>query len=176
MKYTRDVKRLRRDMLIGQVVSALVSFMGLMPICLYINPALVGATDPQGYYHHHNWLIFGVGMLLFGIFSVIISTTWPRRLLWIWKNVRSQPMHLSIRIQEWSDSTDYEALLSANTDPEKTWSVSFYSPSWNVKDLQGTTTSAKVYFDPKSQRPAVIETTQGLLWAMASIDLGNCKI
>jgi hypothetical protein len=76
-------------------------------------------------------------------------------------------MQLSIRIRKSSDSTDYQAILSANSNPETAWHVTLYSPSWNVEDLQVTTTPAKVYFDPKSQRPAVIETERGLLWAMA---------
>jgi hypothetical protein len=76
-------------------------------------------------------------------------------------------MQLSIGIRKSSDSTDYQAILSANSNPETAWHVTLYSPSWNVEDLQVTTTPAKVYFDPKSQRPAVIETERGLLWAMA---------
>jgi hypothetical protein len=169
VKYTRDIRKLRWYMLVIQVISVLNVIFGILAISLYINPALSGTPlEQQGYYRGNTiWLIFGISFVIFGMFCVIGSITWTSRLLWIWKNVSPQPMQLSIRIKEWSDSTDYKAILSANANQEKNWYVSFYSPAWNVEDLQRTTISAKVYFDPKSQRPAVIETELGLLWVMA---------
>jgi hypothetical protein len=169
VKYTRDIRALRLYTLAGQVVSLLIIIFGILAISLYIDPALTGTPLRQHRYYHgeFGWLMFGISFVLLGVFFVIIGTKWSHRLLWIWKNVTPQPMQLSIRIQESSDSTDYQAILITNSSPEKAWHVSLYSPSWPVKNLQGTTTSAKVYFDPKSQRPAVIETEWGLLWAMA---------
>jgi hypothetical protein len=156
-------------MLATQAASALIIIFGILAIYLYIDPSLIGISLRQ---HRHYrgesiWLIFGISFVLFGILIIITSAKWSRRLRWIWKNVSPQPMQLSIRIQKRSDSTDYQAILSANSNPAKAWHVTLYNPSWHVEDLQGTTTLAKVYFDPKSQRPAVIETDYGLLWAMA---------
>jgi hypothetical protein len=169
VKYTRDIRALHRYMLAGQVVSVLVCLFGVLSLYLYVDPSLVGTPlKQQGYYRGESiWLIVGIAFILFGILFVIGYTKWSQRLLWIWKNVSPQPMNLSIRINKGMDSTNYQAVLSANSGQEKAWNVSLYSPSWNIKDLQGTTTPAKVYFDPQSQRPAVIETEQGLLWAMA---------
>lgn len=68
------------------------------------------------------------------------------------------------------DSTSYDAILRVEASGERDWIVGLYSPSWPLVDLQALqnpTIRAKVYFDPKSQRPAVIETELGLLWAMA---------
>ncbi len=169
MNYTRDIRSLRLQMLAAQVTSALIIIFGILAISLYIDPFLIGI--PLRQHRHYRgesiWLIFGISFVLFGILMVITSAKWSRRLRWVWKNVSPQSMQLSIRIQKRSDSTDYQAILSANSNPKKAWHVTLCSPSWHVEDLQGTTTSAKVYFDPKSQRPAVIETDYGLLWAMA---------
>jgi hypothetical protein len=166
VKYTRDIRALRLHMLVLQTVSVLIIIFGILAISLHINPTLIGTSLRQ---HHGGfiWLVFGISFVLFGTFFIIIGTKWLHRLLWIWKNVSPQQMQLSIRIRKSSDSTDYQAILSAYTNPETTWHVTLYSPSWNVEDLQVATTPAKVYFDPKSQRPAVMETEWGLLWAMA---------
>ncbi len=169
MKYTRDIRRLRLYTLAGQVASVLMIIFGILAISLYINPSLIGTPLRQHRYYRGEsvWLIFGISFVVFGSFFAIISAYWSRRLLWIWKNVSPQLMQLSIRIKKRSDSTDYQAILSNNAGQAQTWNVTLYSPAWPVEDLQGTTTLAKVYFDPKSQRPAVIETEEGLLWAMA---------
>jgi hypothetical protein len=169
VKYTRDIRALRLHLLAVQAVSLLTIVFGILAISLYINPALIG-TPLRQHRHYHGesiWLIFGISFMLFGSFCIIVGTKWSHKLLWIWKNVSPQQMQLSIRIRKSSDSTDYQAILSANSNPATAWHVTLYSPSWKVEDLQGTTTPAKVYFDPKSQRPAVMETEQGLLWAMA---------
>jgi hypothetical protein len=169
VKYTRDIRALRLYLLTLQAVSLLIIIFGILAISLYIDPALIGTPLRQHrhYRGEYIWLIFGISFVIFGSFCIIIGTKWSHRLLWIWKNVSPQQMQLSIRIRKSSDSTDYQAILSAYSNSETAWHVSLYSPSWNVEDLQVTTTSAKVYFDPKSQRPAVMETEQGLLWAMA---------
>jgi hypothetical protein len=169
VKYTRDIRRLRLYMITGQVVSVLIIVFGILAISLYLDPSLIRIPLRQHRYYRSQsiWLIFGISFVLSGSFFALISAYWSRRLLWIWKNVSPQLMQLSIRIQKSSDSTDYQAILSANAGQEKVWHVTLYSPSWNVEDLQETAVSAKVYFDPKSQRPAVIETEGGLLWAMA---------
>jgi hypothetical protein len=169
VKYTRDIRALRFHLLAVQAVSLLIIIFGILAISLYIDPALIG-TPLRQHRHYHGqsvWLIFGISFVLFGSFCIIIGTKWSHRLLWIWKNVSPQQMQLSIRIRKSSDSTDYQAILNTNLNSEIAWHVTLYSPSWNVEDLQATTTLAKVYFDPKSQRPAVMETERGLLWAMA---------
>jgi uncharacterized membrane protein len=169
VKYTRDIRALRLYMLTLQAVSLLIIIFGILAISLYIDPALIG-TPLRQHRHYRGesiWLIFGISFVLFGSFCIIVGTKWSHRLLWIWKNVSPQQMQLSIRIRKSSDSTDYQAILNTNSNLATAWRVTLYSPSWKVEDLQGTTASAKVYFDPKSQRPAVIETEWGLLWAMA---------
>ena len=169
MNHTRDIWALRRYMLIGQLVSIVILLSGILSVCLSIDPSLIGIVGKQAYYYRGEsiWLIVGIAFILFGIFFAIVSGKWSRRLLWIFQNIRSVQMNLSIKIRKGMDSNDYYAILSVDSATEKNWRVSLYSPSWNVGELQDEIISTKVYFDPKSQCPAVIETTQGLLWAMA---------
>jgi hypothetical protein len=169
MNHTRDISALRRYMLIGQLVSILILLFGTLSVCLFINPALIGivSTQTNSYRGESIWLIVGIAFILFGVFFAIGFGKWSRRLLWILQNIRPVPMNLSIEIRKGMDSNDYYALLSVDSATEKNWRVSLYSPSWNVRDFQDQIIPARVYFDPKSQCPAVIETNQGLLWAMA---------
>jgi hypothetical protein len=77
-------------------------------------------------------------------------------------------MTLTIEIENWSDSTDYYAVLTVDeTEGLGHWRVSLYSPSWKVEALAGKKVPAKVYLDPKTKYPSVIETELGLLWAGA---------
>ncbi|MGL4884198.1 MAG: hypothetical protein ACRC8K_24555 [Waterburya sp.] len=52
------------------------------------------------------------------------------------------------------DTTDYTAIL------DNYWRVRIYSPARKVQQLQEISIPAQVYFDPKSDRPAVIETKE----------------
>ncbi|WP_310424768.1 hypothetical protein [Chamaesiphon sp. VAR_48_metabat_135_sub] len=169
MIHTRDILALRRYMLIGQLISILVLLFGILSVCLFINPSLIGIVSKQtnSYRDESIWLIVGIVFILFGVFFVVVFGKWSRRLLWIFQNIRPVQMNLSIKIRKGMDSNDYYAILSVDSTTEKNWRVSLYSPSWNARELQDQIISSKVYFDPKSQCPAVIETTQGLLWAMA---------
>jgi hypothetical protein len=169
MNCTRDIRGLRRYMLLGQVVSIMVFLFGLLSLCLFVDPALVGIVGKeQGDYRGvPMWLFIGIAFIPFGLFCAIGFNKWSSRLVWVFRNIIPVPMNLSIEIDNGMDSTDYYAILSGDSGGEKNWRVSLYSPSWQVEKLQNQQVPAKVYFDPKSQRPAVIETTQGLLWARA---------
>jgi len=101
---------------------------------------------------------------------MLTAGRWSRRLIWIYHNVTPQFMKLSIEIDSDADRTNYYAVLSGG--PEETkgrrlWKVALYSPGWNVRILAEEQVSAKVYFDPQSLRPAIMETDYGLLWSMA---------
>jgi hypothetical protein len=172
MLHARDVRGLRRYMLLGQIVSVLMGLAGLVPIGLFFDPAIlgIGAKQQADYRGQSLFLMVGIGFVCFALFFVVIFTFWSQRLLWIWQNTIPVPMNLSINIHRGMDSTTYDAILRFEASGKKDWIVGLYSPSWPQKDLQSLqnqTICAKVYFDPKSQHPAVIETELGLLWAMA---------
>jgi heme exporter protein D len=158
MSRKRDIRALWRHMLLVQIVSIGLILFGVTAIGLFLNPTFLGGTsqntDPV-------WLWVGIGFIAFAIFFMVVSLNQHRRLLWILQNIQPRTMQLVIRSQQSSDGTDYTAIL----DDE--WGVRILPPSRKIKHHQGTLTSAQVYFDPKSHRPAVIQTEQGLLWAMA---------
>jgi hypothetical protein len=172
MPQSRDVRGLRLYSLIGQIVSILMGLAGLVAISLFFDPTIMGiaAKNQSEYRGQSFFLIFGVGFVGLAIWFGVVFTRWSRRLLWIWRNTMPTPMDLSIKIVRSMDSTSYEAILQVAGRDERDWIVGLYSPLWPIKDLhslQDRTIRANVYFEPKSQRPAVIETELGLLWAMA---------
>jgi hypothetical protein len=171
MEHARDVRGLQRYMLLGRAISILMGLMGLCSIGLYLNPAWLGlAAQSDKYQGDAIWLWVGIGFVVLAIGFVVLFTRWSKRLLWIWRNTLPERMYLSIDIDRSLDSTDYSAILRVEASGDRDWSVRLYRPSWPASALQllrNQTIPAKVYFDPKSRRPAVIETEQGLLWAMA---------
>jgi hypothetical protein len=80
-------------------------------------------------------------------------------------------MNLVLKVEEDSESTQYYAHLTPidmNIPNQKIWQIALWgSPHQNMKAHIGHDIKAQVYFDPKSSRPAVIESEFGLLWAMA---------
>jgi hypothetical protein len=169
MNHKRDIGALRRYILLSQFVSLLTFLSGVLSICLFVNPALIGIVGKQSNYYRGElmWLIVGIAFALFGLLFIIVSGKRLHRLLWIFQNINPVPMNLSIKVQESMDSNDYYAILSVDSATEKNWHVSIYSPSWNARELRDRIIPAQIYFDPKSKCPAVVETEQGLLWAMA---------
>jgi len=67
-----------------------------------------------------------------------------------------------------SDSTNYFAYLTRENEPiPEGWKTGLYAPSFDIQLLLNYENQVQVYFDPKNNNPAVIKTTQGLLWVMA---------
>jgi hypothetical protein len=157
-EYNRDIWALRRYMLGAQIVSIGLILSGLIAIRLFIDPTFLGGRNANGEWI---WLWVGCGFILFGVFSFITATRCVLRLMWILHNTQPRLMQLSIKIDRGMDTTDYTAIL------DNDWRVRIYSPGWKVQKLQEIPIPAQVYFDPKNDRPAVIETKQGFLWAMA---------
>src|SRR5262249_61654801 len=90
---------------------------------------------------------------------------WSRRLIWIYNNVKPQSMRLLITINSDSDRTGYYAVFSgAQAEIEEPlWKVAIYNPRWDVKNLTERQGSAEVYCDPKSLKPAGLETDYGFV-------------
>jgi hypothetical protein len=172
MSHPADVSSLRRYILLGQLGSMLVVLFGVASIFLFAAPWKLGVPVLQInlYQGHWAWLLAGLVFVTFGIYCSIIAGRWARRLMWIYRHVSPEPMRVSIEIDRASDSTSYYAMLRPNVpNPEaaRRWKVAVYNPSWNVELLKDEEVRAKVYSDPNSGKPAVIETDFGLLWRMA---------
>lgn len=172
MNHPADVSSLRRYILVGQLLSILVILFGLVAICLYGAPSLVRVPISQIhlYQGHWVWLLAGVLFMMLGFYLSIAGGKWARRLIWIYRHVRPETMRVSIQIDRGSDSTNYYAMLKPSaTVPEAMarWKVAVYNPSWNVELIRNEEIRARVYSDPNSGKPAVIETDFGVLWRMA---------
>jgi hypothetical protein len=168
MNFARDINSLRRYIVLSQFVSLLVFLFGLVSIILFVDPSLVNVPDHQTklYRGHWLWLLTGILFIALSTACIFIAARWSRRLIWIYRNAKPQSMKLSIEIDSDSDGTNYYAILSGESEETERWKVLLYSPKWDVRILPEQA-AAKVYFDPQSQRPAVVETDYGLLWSMA---------
>lgn len=172
MNHPADVSSLRRYIFLGQLVSILVLLFGLVAICLYVAPSLIQVPFAQRnlYQGHPVWLVTGILFVFFGLYCSIVAGKWARRLMWIYRHVPPEPMRVSIEIDRGSDNTNYYAMLKPSTPAKQTttrWKVAVYNPSWDVELLRNEEVRARVYSDPNSGKPAVIETDFGVLWRMA---------
>jgi len=166
----RDVRKLRRHTIFVRSAIILVFIFGLISLTLYFNPSLLNTPEEQ-YKGNLVWLLVGIVLVALAIFSFFLVGRWSRRLLWIVYHTVPRPMHLVLKVEEDSESTQYYAHLTpADNDPrnQRIWRIALWGPSHeNIKAIIGRDIKAQVYFDPKSDRPAVIESEFGLLWAMA---------
>ncbi len=166
----RDIRRLRRHTLLVRCAIIFVFIFGLISLTLYFNPSLLNTPD-EPYKGHLIWLLVGIVFVLLAIFSFFLIGRWSRRLLWILYHTVPRSMHLLLKVEEDSENTQYYAHLTpVDNDPrnQRIWRIALWGPHHeNIKALVGRDIKAQVYFDPKSGRPAVIESEFGLLWAMA---------
>jgi hypothetical protein len=157
MERKRDIRALWRHMLLVQIVSIGMLLFGCIAIGLFLDPTFLGGTskntDPI-------WLWVGISFIAFAVLYIAFSVSYYKRMRWILHHVTPQMMQLLIRFERDSDGTNYVAIL------DQEWNVRVHAPIWKVDHLQKSSIAAQVYFDPKSHRPAVIETQQGILWAM----------
>jgi hypothetical protein len=171
MKHVRDIRKLRQYLLFGQAASLLIFLAGILSICLFFNPEIVGIPQQEyGYYRGQwTWLCIGTIFPVLGVFWIVISEKNYHRLVWIFNNVQPEPMSLSLSIEKWTDSNDYTAILSR--DEISIWNVSLSPPFWQAKSLTDRQILVQVYFDPKTNYPAIIETEFGLFFVQVTSQL-----
>ena len=166
----RDIRRLRRHTIFVRAAIILVFIFGLISLILYFDPSLLN-TPVEQYKGHLVWLFIGMVFTVLAIFSFFLVGRWSRHLLWIVYHTVPRPMHLVLKVEEDSESTQYYAHLTpADNDPrnQRIWCIALWGPRHeNIMPIINRDIRGQVYFDPKSGRPAVIESEFGLLWAMA---------
>lgn len=166
----RDIRRLRRHTILVRSAILLIFIFGLISLLLYFDPTLLN-TSVEYYQGKLVWLLSGALFVVLSIPSFFLIGRWSRRLLWIVYHTAPRPMHLVLKVVEDSENTRYFAHLTpADNDPsnQRIWRIALWGPSFdNIKALIGRDIKAQVYFDPKSGRPAAIESEFGLTWAMA---------
>ncbi|QUS62527.1 hypothetical protein IQE94_17895 (plasmid) [Synechocystis sp. PCC 7339] len=69
MSHARDVRGLRRYVLMGQILSILMGLAGLISISLFIDPAIMGIASKQQAEYRGNlfFLMVGIGFLCFAL-------------------------------------------------------------------------------------------------------------
>jgi hypothetical protein len=170
MSRQASITALRRYSRIGWSASLLLTACGGGFLLLFIRPALVG-VDPgstSSYEGKVVWLCFGALFVFLGVVFQVIAYRWPRRLLWVLRTRQAKPMRLHVELEEDSENTQYYARLSdeaARAHPQG-WRVGLWAPSREVRSLIGSELSVRVYLDPQTAQPAVIEYADGYLWAM----------
>jgi hypothetical protein len=166
----KEIAGLRRRAALAQTASVLLGLFGTGCVCLYFQPALFGiSTDPPetaGWLLI--WLLAGIGLLCISCFFFTLVTQWTKRLLWIRENVAPSIMKLSLEVDDGSDSTTFYALLVPVAGTRNTgWRMSLWAKPPNLRRFLNKEFSARVYFDPESGRPALVDFDHGILWSMA---------
>jgi len=166
----RDIRRLRRHNILVRSAILLIFIFGLISLILYVDPSLVN-TPVEPYKGQLVWLFLGTLFVILAVLSFFLIGRRSRRLLWIVYHTVPRPMHLVFKVEEDSENTQYYAHLTpADNDPrnQRIWRIALWGPTHeNMKAIIGRDIKGQVYFDPKSDRPAAIESEFGLVWAMA---------
>jgi hypothetical protein len=170
MSKEKSVRQLRGYSFLSQFAALLVFIIGAVNIILFIQPSLLGIVSDSRSAYQGQWLLFVFGwvFIILGIFFNIFVYRWPRSLLRI---LRTQPytsMRFQLKVKEEGDRTQYYAYLvePSSANDSVTWKIRLWATSNEVENWLGRICSAKVYRDPKTGFPAVIELENIYLWAM----------
>jgi hypothetical protein len=170
MSKERCVHKLRRYALLSQFASFLVIIVGGINIILFISPTLIGVKpeSASAYQGQLIWLIFGVIFVLVGVFFNRVAYRWPRVLL---RTLKTQPyctMRFRLKKKGDRENTQYYAYLTevSTVSNVSTWRIGLWAVHSEIEGWLDRVCSAKVYRDPKTGDPAVIELEDMYLWAM----------
>jgi len=150
---------LQRYVLLVHFADVLILLFGTVSIALFAIPG----TETHGSLF---WLVFGILFIFMGLYFSVVAHRHLRRCMWIYRNMNPVPMILNFRIEEGSDSTDYFALLESQSSREK-WQIHLLPIAIKKRVAAQTNIPSRVYFDPVTQSPLVVETHEGILWGMA---------
>ena len=170
MSHQTSIATLRKDSIIAWSASIFLAAFGVVFLLLFLRPSLIGVSPDSimDYEGKPIWLVFGMLFVILGMVFQRIAYRWPRHLLYVLRSQQAKPMRLQIKVEEDSDHTQYYACLSDDTGGAnpKGWRVGLWAPSPDIRGLIGNELNAKVYIDPQTANPAVIEFANGYLWAM----------
>ena len=150
---------LKRYVLLVHFADVLILSFGTVSISLFAIPG-------TKYHGSLFWLVFGILSIFLGLYFSVVAHRHLRRCMWIYRNMIPIPMILNFRIEESSDSTDYFALLESQSSQER-WQIALLPIAIKKRFSAQTNIPSRVYFDPVTQSPLVVETHEGVLWGMA---------
>lgn len=88
------------------------------------------------------------------------------RSLWVYQHVKPIMMDVKVIIEEGSDHTSYYVLLETTSASSHVQKIPVYPTRWDSRSVvEGT--PARVFKDPTSGKPLVIEIDGKRLWTMA---------
>jgi hypothetical protein len=144
--------------------------MGVLSIVLFIRPTLLGvASDAIGKYQGQCiWFGFGLVFMVLGVFFNTIAYRWPRGLLRILRTQPSTPMRLQLKVKEEHGGIQHYAYLNETSDHSEAsaWRIRLWAVSSEAEGWLDRVCSVKVYRDPKTGDPAILELEDTYLWAM----------
>jgi hypothetical protein len=148
-----SLRKFNRYFLMGELVSLGLVILGF----IFVNENQDTILQIAG------WIFIVLGSVFIFIFI------WRKqRLLWIYKNTSPTSMQMKIEKNDDSDSTNYYAYLTqTENNRSERWKTRLYSPPFNIQRFLSHENQVEVFVDPKNNNPAVIRTTEGLLWVMA---------
>lgn len=182
MPYARDIRWFYWYYIYGLFFTLIAVFpISLLLIIVYFDHGIIGMIFgiPSGALPS---LLTGMAgetpVLLAGIIFLFLSICCaPRlkrrtRMLWVFKNVEANQMWLTIYGDGSGDNPTYYARLSKDGTDTILASIeggAIIGPYRTIKALEkkqapGKQLPVKVYVDPKTGKPDVIETEIGLLW------------
>lgn len=166
----KSLRKLQGYSFLSQVTSLLVFIMGVFSIVLFIRPTLLGvATDSiSNYQGQWVWFVFGLIFIVLGVFFNIFAYRWPRILLRVLRTQPSTPIRLQLKVKDEFDQTKCYAYLTETSSGSEasTWRIRLWAVSREAERWVDRACSAKVYRDPKTGNPIVIELEDTYLWAM----------
>ena len=149
----KNIKKFKQYVLLGQLISVGLLILGF----IFINQKQDNVFQIAG------WLF-----LIMGIIFIFSFNRRKQRLLWVYKNTSPLSMKMNLEEIKDLDSTYYAAYLTRqDKNNSERWKATLYPPSCNVQLFLNNENQVQVYVDPKNNNPAIIRTTEGLLWVMA---------
>ena len=88
------------------------------------------------------------------------------RSLWVYRHVKPVTMSARVEVEEEGDHTSYYVLLESPVDNTQLEHIPVYPPQWDARSVMAGSI-ARVFKDPVSGRPMVIEIEGRCLWSMA---------
>jgi hypothetical protein len=155
---------MRWPIYVGVPLALFIAIGGLALTLLYVFrhdlllPLFGGELPPAGVA-----ILAGFVWLLLGPVA-LYSARLHLRAHWAYKMTQPVPMKLLLKVHSSSDSTSYDGELSGYIANSDTWIGTFHSPNWDARQVQDRQTGVRVYLDPKSGVPLVVETDRGRLW------------
>jgi hypothetical protein len=161
MTPNKEIRKLKRAILFKKIASLTMIPIGAWLI--YLSQQDEGALPV---------LVGGIITAIIGLLGFSWLGKWQLRLLNTYKNASPVDAKMNLKIEEWSDSTDYTAIVQLEK-AQANWLVPVDPTKALVTQIRDKSLPVKVYCEKKSSMPMVIETEYGVLWGSGTARLAD---